>query len=282
MKAIRPEELETLLEQTHAALRLAGEAQGVWSRLVCTCGRPECEIHDPARHTLTLQLDALAAHWREEEAAPEEAARLAQALTRLGDLLGFREDATPPGEGPVALLHGVRDRWLAGMGTPLGSPPDDGWLADLHRVEARNGLLLEKLLERTVAAPFARLADAGAAHARILRGRAGTEGSAACRRTLLAWMDDHDLLPQRTLLREHLLAIIREAPWTAGEAQDMARMAEDAAHAVLAFGIADDLWVTAAYGAMEQVAPFSALRVAVVLDDDPVSPLLPGHAGAGR
>jgi hypothetical protein len=281
MKTIRPEELEALLEQTHAAFRLAGEAQGVWGRLVCTCGRPECEIHDPGRHTLTLQLDALAAYWNAEAAGPEEAARLAAALKRLGDLMGW-EDAAPPNSAPVALLHAVRDRWLAGMGTPLGGPPDDAWLADLHRVEARNALLLEKLLERLAAAPFARLADAGAEHARLLGGRAAAEGAAACRRTLLAWMDDHDLLPQRTLLREHLLAIVREAPWTAGEAQDVVRMAEDAAHAVLAFGIADDRWVSAAYGAMEQVAPFSALRVALVLEDDPVSPPLPGRAAAGR
>lgn len=281
MRTIRPEELEALLEQTHAAFRRAGEAQGVWGRLVCTCGRPECEILDPTRHTLTLQLDALAAYWNAEAAGPEEAARLAAALTRLGDLLGFWEDAAPPGDDPARLLHAVRDRWLAGMGTPLGGPPDDAWLSDLHRVEARNALLLEKLLERVAAAPFARLADAGASHARLLGGRAAVEGAAACRRTLLAWMDDHDLLPQRTLLREHLLAQVREAPWTAGEAQDVVRMAEDAAHAVLAFGIADDRWTSAAYGAMEQVAPFSALRVALVLEDDPVPPPLPGRAAAG-
>ena len=282
MKPIRPEELETLLEETHAVFRLAGEAQGVWGRLVCTCGRPGCELHAPGRHTLTLQLDALAAYWEAEAAWPEDAARLAAALTRLGDLLGFREDAAPPEGDPARLLHAVRDRWLAGMGTPLMGPPDEAWMADLHRVEARNGLLLEKLLERVAAAPFARLADAGAAHARLLGGRAAAEGAAACRRTLLAWMADHDLLPQRTLLREHLLAIIREAPWTAGEAQDVARMAEDASHAVLAFGIADDLWVTAAYGAMEQVAPFSALRLALVLEDDPVPPPLPDPGAAAR
>ncbi|HEX2189484.1 MAG TPA: hypothetical protein VHG51_11330 [Longimicrobiaceae bacterium] len=282
MKTIRSEELETLLEQTHAAFRRAGEAQGVWDRLVCTCGRPECEILDPTRHTLTLQMDALAAYWKPGEAAAEEGGALGAALTRLGDLLGFWEDAAPPGGDPARLLHAVRDRWLAGMGTPLMGPPDEAWLSDLHRVEARNSLLLEKLLERLAAAPFARLADAGAAHARLLGGRAATEGAAACRRTLLAWMDDHDLLPQRTLLREHLLAIVREAPWTAGEAQDVVRMAEDAAHAVLAFGIADDRWVTTAYGAMEQVAPFSALRVALVLEEDPVSPPLPGRAPAGR
>jgi hypothetical protein len=290
MKTIRPEDLETLLEETHAALRRAGEGQGVWSRLHCTCGQPGCEIDDPARHTLTLQLDALAAHWKAEDARPEEAARLAAALVRLGDLFGFWKDTAPPANGVAPLLHAVRDRWLAGMGTPLAEPrggpgesPQPGggleaWLRDLPRVEARNALLLDKLLERMAATPFARLADAGAAHARLLRGRRAAEGAAACRRTLLAWMDDHDALPQRTLLREHLLAVIREAPWTAGEAQDVARMAEDAAHAVLAFGIADDLWVGAAYGAMEQVAPFSALRVALVLEDDPVSP--PTAAGA--
>ncbi len=282
MKTIRPEELETLLEQTHAALRRAGEAQGVWGRLVCTCGRPECEIHDPTRHTLTLQLDALAAYWRPEGAAPEEDGALGAVLTRLGDLLGLWEDAASPAGDPARLLHAVRDRWLVGMGTPLGGPPDEAWLSELHRVEARNGLLLEKLLERLGAAPFARLADAGAAHARLLGGRAAAGGAAACRRTLLGWMADHDLHPPRTLLREHLLAIVREAPWTAGEAQDVVRMAEDAAHAVLAFGIADDRWVGAAYGAMERVAPFSALRVARVLEDDPVSPPLPGRAAAGR
>jgi hypothetical protein len=287
MKAIRPEDLETLLDETHAALRRAGQGQDVWSRLHCTCGQPGCEINDPARHTLTLQLDSLAAHWRAEEARPEEAARLAAALVRLGDVFGFWKDAAPPADGVERLLHAVRDRWLAGMGTPLagpgGEPPSpggglDAWLRDLPAVEARNALLLDKLLERMAATPFARLADAGAAHARLLRGRAAAEGAAACRRTLLAWMDDHDALPQRTLLREHLLAAIREAPWTAGEAQDVARMAEDAAHAVLAFGIADDLWVAASYGAMEQVAPLSALRVALVLEDDPVSP--PLAAGA--
>lgn len=283
MKTIRPEDLETLLAETHAVLRHAGEAQRVWDRLHCTCGQPGCEIDDPARHTLTLQLDALAAHWKEEDARPEEAAALAAALVRLGDLLGFWTDTAPPAGGAPPLLHAVRDRWLAGMGTPLAEPPGDAgaappggaleaWLQDLPRVEARHALLLDKLLERMSATPFARLADAGAEHARLLRERRAAEGSAACRRTLLAWMDDHDALPERTLLREHLLAIIREAPWTAGEAQDVARMAEDAAHAILAFGIADDPWVAAAYGAMEQIAPFSALRVALVLDDDPVSP----------
>lgn len=283
MKAIRPEELEPLLAETHAALRLAGDEQGVWARLQCTCGRPGCEIHDPARHTVTLQLDALAAWWRPEEAAPERARSLAAALVRLADALGFRADADPLPEEPARLLHAVRDQWLAGMGTPLGGPPDEAWLRDLALVEARNALLLEQLLARLAATPFARLADAGARHARLMRGRAAAEGQAACRRTLRAWMDDRDALPERTLLREHLLAIIADAPWSAGEAQDVARMAEDASHAVLAFGIADDMWVGAAYGAMEDVAPLSALRLALVLDDDPVAPPLPpAAAGAGH
>jgi hypothetical protein len=270
MKHVSPEALETLLADTHRALFTAGEPQGVWSRLHCTCGRRDCEIHDPARHTVTLQLDALAAYWRPEAARPAAAAPLADALVRLGDVLGLWEVAKErPGE-PGALLHRVRDLWLAGMGTPLGGPPGEDWLRDLARVEARNTLLLEKLLERLVATGFARLADAGADHARRMRTRAGAEGAAACRRTLRAWLDDHDALPQRTLLREHLLALVSEAPWSAGEAQDVAAMAEDAAHAALAFGIADDHWVRAAYGAMEEVAPFSALRVALVLEDDPV------------
>jgi hypothetical protein len=283
MKAIEPKELEALLAGTHAALRLAGEEQAVWGRLQCTCGEPGCEIHDPARHTVTLQLDALAAWWRPEAAAPERARALAAALVRLADALGFREDAVPLPEDPARLLHAVRDQWLAGMGTPLGGAPDEAWLRDLALVEARNALLLERLLARLAATPFARLADAGARHARLMRGRAAPEGNAACRRALRAWMDDHDALPARTLLREHLLAIIGEAPWSAGEAQDVARMAEDAAHAVLAFGIADDVWVVATYGAMEEVAPLSALRLALVLDDDPVAPPLPpASAGAGH
>ncbi|HWK88853.1 MAG TPA: hypothetical protein VNP72_02635, partial [Longimicrobium sp.] len=132
------------------------------------------------------------------------------------------------------------------------------------------GLLLEALLERLAATSFARIADAGVAHARLRRGRAAAEGLAACRRTLRAWLDDHDALPQRTLLREHLLALGREAPWSAIEAADVVRMAEDAASAVLAFGIAGDAWVRAAYGAMERIAPLSALRVALVLQDEPV------------
>ncbi|HEU4456425.1 MAG TPA: hypothetical protein VFR81_25380 [Longimicrobium sp.] len=283
MKAIEPTELEALLAETHAALRLAGEEQGVWSRLQCACGEPGCEIHDPARHTVTLQLDALAAWWRPEAAAPERARALAAALVRLADALGLREDAVPLPQDPARLLHAVRDQWLAGMGTPLAGAPDEGWLRDLALVEARNALLLERLLARLAATPFARLADAGARHARLSRARAAPEGNAACRRALRAWMDDHDSLPARTLLREHLLAIIGEAPWSAGEAQDVARMAEDAAHAVLAFGIADDMWVAAAYGAMEEVAPLSALRLALVLDDDPVAPPLPpASAGAGH
>ena len=283
MKPIEPKELESLLAGTHAALRLAGEEQGVWSRLQCTCGAPDCEIHDPARHTVTLQLDALAAWWHAAEASPEAARALAAALVRLADALAFREDAVPLPEDPTRLLHAVRDRWLAGMGTPLGGPPDEAWLRDLALVEARNALLLDQLLARLAATPFARLADAGASHARLCRGRAAAEGNAACRRALRAWMDDHDALPARTLLREHLLAIIGEAPWSAGEAQDVARMAEDASHAILAFGIADQVWVTAAYGAMEQVAPLSALRLALVLEDDPVAPPLPpAPAGAAH
>lgn len=270
MKHVSLDALEALLAETHRALLSAGEPQGVWSRLRCTCDRPECEIHDPARHTVTLQLDALAAYWRPEAARPSDAEALAGALVRLSDVLGLREDEPPRSGGTWALLHHARDLWLAGMGTPLGGPPGEEWLRDLARVEARNTLLLEKLLERLAATGFERLADAGAEHARRMRTRAGAEGAAACRRTLRAWLDDHDALPQRTLLREHLLALVREAPWDAGEAQDVARMAEDAAHAALAFGIADDVWVRAAYGGMEEVAPFSALRVALVLEDDPV------------
>lgn len=273
MKPIRPADLEALLAATHADLFAAGASQDVWSRLQCTCGRAECEIHEPARHTVTLQLDALAAWWRPAGAAPAETRRLAAALTRLGDLLGFWEAGPPPPE-PTELLHAVRDRWLAGMGTPLGGPPDDAWLAELALVEARNTLLLEKLLERLAATPLRRLADAGASHARARASRAGAEASAAVRRTLLAWMDDHELLPERTLVREHVLAAVREAAWSPVEARDVAEMAEDASHAVLAFGIADPLWVGAAYGAMEQVAPFAGLRLALVLEDDPVP--LPG------
>lgn len=270
MKTIRPDDLEALLAATHPALRAAGDEQGIWSRLTCTCGRPECEIDDPARHSVTLQLDALAACWVPGNAAPATADRLSATLGRLADVLGFRGGADEPAGGPLPLLHAVRDHWLARMGTPLGGPPGEAWMRDLHRVEARNGLLLDKLLAALVAAPFARIADAGAAHARLRRGRATPEGVTACKRALLSWMDDHDALPQRTLLQEHLLAVIHEAQWTAGEARDVARMGEDAAHAVLAFGIADEMWVRAAYGRMDQVVPLSSIRVALVLDDDPV------------
>ncbi|HET6229270.1 MAG TPA: hypothetical protein VFE05_04265 [Longimicrobiaceae bacterium] len=271
MNRIDPDELQALLETAHAGLHAAGQAQDVWQRLRCTCGRPDCEIHDPARHTVTLQLDALAAYWRPELADAPARGRLAAALAPLARLV---DADTDPEDDADALLHRVRDAWLAGMGTPLGGPPGEVWLEDLARVEARNGLLLEKLLERFAGAGFALLAHAGAAHARQRRDRAAAEGLAACGRTVRAWIDDHDSLPQRTLLREHLLALLREAPWTAGEAQDVFRMAEDAATAVLAYGIADDLWVAAAYGAAERVAPFSALRIAVVLEDDPAAAAL--------
>lgn len=273
MNPIRPADLEPLLLATHDALRAAGDEQGIWSRLTCTCLRPECEIHDPARHSVALQLDTLAAYWVPDPAAPATA-RAADAMARLGDVLGFWTDTPRPAPGPLPLLHAVRDQWLAGMGTPLGGPPGDTWMRDLLRVEARNGLLLEKLLARLVTIPFARIADAGAAHARLRRTRAAYEGVTACQRTLRAWLDDHETLPQRTLLQEHLLALADEARWTAGEAQDVVQMAEDAARAVLSFGIADDLWVGAAYGAMEEIAPLAALRVALVLEDDPV-PTIP-------
>jgi hypothetical protein len=270
MNRIDPSALRTLLDTAHAGLHAAGQAQDVWQRLRCTCGRPECEIHDPARHTVTLQLDALAAYWRPGEADAPAHGELAAALAPLAGFLDVRTDSEDDTE---ALLHRVRDAWLAGMGTPLGGPPGEEWLADLARVEARNAMLLDKLLERVAGAGFAVLADAGAAHMRQRRDRAAAEGLAACGRTLRAWIDDHDVLPQRTLLREHLLALLREAPWSAGEAQDVFQMAEDAATAVLPYGIADDLWVEAAYGAAEHVAPFSALRVAVVLEDDPAAAL---------
>lgn len=267
MKTINPQDLESLLAATHPALRAAGEEQGIWSQLTCTCGRRGCEIEDPGRHSVTLQLDALAAYWLPEHAAAPTAESLSGALARLGDVLGFWDDGDEPPEGTLPLLHAVRDRWLSRMGTPLGGPPSEAWMRDLLRVEARNGLLLDKLLALLVALPFSRIADAGAAHARLRRGRAAEEGVTACKRALLAWMDDHDTLPQRTLLQEHLLAIIYEAQWSAGEAQDVVQMAEDAAHAVMAFGIADEIWVKAAYGAMEQAVPLSTIRVALVLDD---------------
>ena len=278
MKTIQPAELEELLADTHSALRLVGDGAGVWAQLQCTCGRPDCDIHDPSRHSVTLQLDTLAAFWNAENAPADGVERLRGALIRLGDVLGLRDDGSVLPDDPHALLHHLRDRWLAGMGTPLGWPADgedgadEAWLVDLYRVEARNRLLLDKLLARIAAAPFARLADAGAAHARKRRGRAHLEGITACKRVLRTWMDDQDTLPERTLLREHLLAIINEAPWSAGEARDVAVMAEDAACAVLAFGIADDPWITAAYGAMENVAPFSALRVDLILNEGPTAP----------
>jgi hypothetical protein len=278
MKTIKPAELEPLLADTHHALRRVGDAAGVWEELQCTCGRPGCEIHDPARHSVTLQLDTLAAFWDAESAPAEERERLSAALIRLGDALGLLYGAPAPPDDPQALLHHLRDRWLAGMGTPLGWPADgeggadEAWLVDLYRVEARNRLLLDRLLARMAATPFARLADAGAAHARERRGHAHLEGITACKRVLRTWMDDQDTLPERTLLREHLLRIINEAPWSAGEAQDVAVMAEDAACAVLAFGIADDTWTTAAYGAMQRVAPLSALRVDLVLGEGPTTP----------
>lgn len=269
MNTIRPEDLEALLAATHPVLRAAGAEQGIWSQLTCTCGRPECEIDDPERHSVTLQLDALAAYWKPDGATATVAADLADALRRLADVLGLWGDASAPG-GTLPLLHAVRDRWLARMGTPLGGPPGESWMRDLHRVEARNGLLLDQLLAALVAVPFTRIANAGAAHARQRLGRAAQEGVTACKRALMSWLDDHATLPQRTLLQEHLLAIIYEAQWTPGEAQDVVQMAEDAAHAVLAFGIADEMWVKAAYGRMEQVVPLSSIRVALVLQDDPV------------
>lgn len=280
MNTIQPSELETLLANTHGALRRVGDAAGVWALLQCTCGRRGCEIHDPARHSVTLQLDTLAAFWNPATAPPQEHQRLTAALMRLGDALGlWEENAFPPDEAH-ALLHELRDRWLAGMGTPLGwlegaaDEAGEAWLLDLYRVEARNRLLLDRLLARLAGTAFAALANAAAVHARHRRGFGYLEGITACKRVLRTWMDDQDTLPERTLLREHLLAIINEAPWTAGEAQDVALMAEDAAYAVLAFGIADDAWTTAAYGAMERVAPFSALRVDLILDDGPTAQLI--------
>lgn len=270
MNRLPPEELETLLGDTHQALHAAGAAQGVWARLECTCGRPGCEIQDPARHTLTLQLDALAAYWRAEAASGEELARITAALSRLGDVLGLVTPSAHPAD-PGRLLHAVRDHWLAGMGTPLGGPPGEAWLGQMVLVEARNELLLDRLLSRMVATPFAQLADAGAAHARAGTSRAAREGGAACRRALRTWIPDHEARPLRNLLHQHLLRVLAEAPWSAGEAREVVQMAEDAAHAVLAFGIVDDLWIAPAYGAMEQVAPFAALRVALVLEDDPES-----------
>lgn len=271
MNTIRPDDLESLLVATHQSLRTAGDEAGTWANLACSCGEPECAIHDPGRYSVTLQLDTMAAYGFVEHAAPATLQRAAEALGRLGDVLGFWTDGRPTG--PRALLHTVRDRWLAGMGTPLGGPPDDAWMRDLLQVEARNALLLDKLLERLVAVPFTRIADAGAAHARLRRGRATYEAVTACQRTLRAWLDDHDALPQRTLLQEHLLAIIAEAQWTAGEAQDVVQMAEDASHAVLAFGIADPMWIPAAFGGMERIIPLAGLRVALVLEDDPVPPI---------
>jgi hypothetical protein len=267
MNHTEPDLLLAVLEEAHASLHAAGASQGIWSRLHCTCGRPDCEVTDPARHTVTLQLDALAAYWRPEEADDASRRHLAAGLARLA---GFLEADTSVA-GLDSMLHAVRDTWLAGMGTPLGGIPDERWFADLARVEARNGMLLGKLLARLAGTSFGALADAGAAHARQRRSRPAAEGLAACGRTLRAWIDDHDVLPQRTLLREHLLGLVREAPWSAGEAQDVAQMAEDAATALLAYGIAEDHWVRAAYGAAELVAPFSALRVALVLEDDPAT-----------
>lgn len=268
MIRLRPGELETLLGDTHHALHAAGAAQGVWARLECTCGKPECRVDDSARHTLTLQLDALAAYWRAEEASGDDLARITAALSRLGDVLGLVSPSAHPAD-TGRLLHAVRDHWLAGMGTPLGGPPGESWLEELMLVEARNELLLDRLLSRMVTTPFVRLADTGAAHARAAPSRAARESRAACRRALRTWIPDHEAHPLRNLLHQHLLRVLAEAPWSAGEAREVVQMAEDAAHAVLAFGIVDDLWIAPAYGAMEQVAPFAALRVALVLEDDP-------------
>jgi len=273
MNHLSTDELETLLAETHVVLRDAGVATHVWTRLRCTCNRPECEIHDPERHTLTLQFHTLAAHWPEGGADAATEARLAGALGRLRDLLGDPHASTRLSM--AGLLHHVRDLWLAGMGTPLGGPPDDAWLEQLAAVEARNFLLLGELLKRLAGVPFLRLADAGAEHARRSLSRRAAEGTAACRRAVAAWIPDHDALPARTLLREHLLALINDAPWSAVETQDVVRMTEDAAHAVLAFGIADDMWVRESFGAMEIVAPFAALRTALILGELAVPPPQP-------
>jgi hypothetical protein len=269
MTAIRPEDLESLLTETQSTLREIGAAAGLWAGLPCTCGRPDCEIEDPARHSVTLQLDVLGAGWSTAAARAGDGPRLAATLGRLCDLLGLPGDGPAPDADPYSMLHRLRERWLAGMGTPLGDgPPGEKWLTDLYRVEARNRLLLEKLLERLVATPFSRVANAGAAHARLRRLRTSREGVTGVVRTLRIWIDDDDTLPERKLLHEHLLALVAEAPWSPVERQDVAQMAEDAAHAVLAFGIAADTWVSAAYGAMELIAPHAALRMALLLEED--------------
>jgi len=273
MTTMQPADLESLLHATQPAFHVAGEEQGIWSMLTCTCGRPDCEIGNPARFTVTLQLDSLAAHWRPERASQPVTNDMMAALQRLADVLNLPTEIDAKAGQPRALLHAVRDQWLASMGTPLGGP-DEQWMRDLQRVEARNSLLLDVLLAALVALPFSRIADAGAVHARLRRGRATREGATACQMALLKWIPDQTTLPQRTLLQEHLLALLAEAEWSAGEAQDVMRMAEDAAHAVLAYGIAGETWVRAAYGGMDRIVPLSSIRVALVLGDDPV-PLLP-------
>lgn len=266
MNTFTPDVLEHALAEAHAALRAAGEPAGVWGRLSCTCGRPECEIRDGRTHTVALQLDALAAYL-DPDAVPDA---LSEPLDLLADCFALWEGGDRPPADVLARLHAVRDRWLARMGTPLGGVPGEAWMAQLAEVEARNRVLVHTFLGQLAATPFSVLADAAARHARVRQTRLGREGVEACLRTLRAWMDDQGRLPERVLLQEHALVIIRESGWDAGEAQDFAQMVEDAAHALLAYGIAHDDFVRASYGAMEEAIPFASLRMTMVLADSPV------------
>lgn len=136
--------------------------------------------------------------WSAGVAAPEHGRELAIALGRLCDLLGLPGGAPAPDADPLTTLHALRDRRLAGIGTPLGGPHGEAWLTTLYRVEARNGLLLDQFLERIAGSAFAKLADAGAAHARLKRLRTSREGITAVGRALRIWIDDSDSLPERS------------------------------------------------------------------------------------
>lgn len=263
--------LERALDTTQNELREVGERQQLWTRFPCTCARADCEMEHPHRHQITYQLDALAAHWNTDAASAADQDALRSAVVNLADRLALWGEAGAPEGDAYSLLHHVRDLWFARIGTPVGGVPDDAWMEQLYLVEARNRRLMEMLLAALARQRFDRLADAGARHARLRTTRLTREGVFGCRRTITAWMDDSDLLPERTTLRETLLMFVRSAEWTQGEAADVIQMAEDATNAVLAFGIAHEDWTQASYGAMEDVIPFVSLRTALVLEDEPVA-----------
>jgi hypothetical protein len=265
------------LTRLHATLHALGEMWGIHPHVVCECDDPECWMRDTVRFPVAVQLDALVAYG---DAATingtgtdgHDAARQLR-----GELFAFarhfglidQDDAElllDSGRPTLDLLNHIRTTWRARIGAPV-LPPEASDMQTARTVAARNGMLVLIMAQRIAALPFAEL-EAAAHRGLEVRERVwGREATHSARQTITRWYEQSPRSAEITALNETMLLVVRDSPWDTATAQQVMKTVEACAHALLAFGIADEIFTRALYEPLESLAPLSELRTTLLLEE---------------